>query len=95
MSTPSAVALERGQEVLGAVVLGALAAAPHHEGARAELGGEVHVGEHLAQAEAAHVAVVGGEGAVLEDGVGEGVGGDHLDHQAGLVGDLFSWSMIF
>src|SRR5699024_5299735 len=28
------------------------------------------------------------EGAILEDGVGEGVGGDHLDHQAGLRGDM-------
>ena len=82
------VALVGGEQVLGAVVLGALTAAPHHEGGGAELGGEVHVREHLAQAEAAHGAVVGGEGAVLEDGVGEGVGGDHLDHQAGLLGDL-------
>src|SRR5690606_2199160 len=47
-----------------------------------------HVREHLAQAEAPHGAVVGGEGAVLEDGVGEGVGRDHLDHEAGLLGDV-------
>src|SRR5699024_6222495 len=39
-------------------------------------------------AEAAHGAVVGGEGTVLEDGVGEGVGGDHLGHQTGLLGEF-------
>ncbi len=80
-----AVAVERGVDVLGAVVLGALAAAPHDEGLGAQLGGEVDVADHLAQAVAAHLAVVGGEGAVLEDRVAEGVGRDHLADDAGLV----------
>ena len=62
-----AVALERLADVLGGVVLGALAAAPHHERLRAELGAEVELAEDLAQREAAHVAVVRGEAAVLED----------------------------
>ena len=64
-----AVAVERGADVLGRVVLGALAAAPHDEGLGAELGGEVDVAQHLAQREAAHGAVVAGEAAVLEDRV--------------------------
>ena len=72
------VALVRGVEVLRGVVLGALAAAPHDERLRAQLGGEVDVAEDLAQAVPAHAAVVRGERAVLEDRVGEGVRGDHL-----------------
>ena len=40
-----AVALERLADVLRGVVLGALAAAPHDEGLRAELGGEVELAE--------------------------------------------------
>ena len=79
------VAVQGGVQVLGAVVLGPLAATPHHEGGGTHLGGEVDRGQHLAQAEAAYRAVVGGQPAVLEDRVGEGVGGDHLDHQSGLV----------
>ena len=70
-------------EVLGGVVLGALAPAPHDEGGGAQLGGQVHVAQDLAQAEAADGAVVVGQAPVLEDRVGEGVGGDHLDGQAG------------
>ena len=62
-----AVALERLADVLRGVVLGALAAAPHDERLRAELGGEVELAQHLAQREAAHGAVVRGEAAVLED----------------------------
>lgn len=82
------VALVRGVEVLGAVVLGALAAAPHDEGLGAERGREVDVAQDLAQRVAADAAVVGREAAVLEDGVAEEVGRDHLDGQAGLVGGL-------
>ena len=55
---PLLVALERGVDVLGAVVLAALSTAPHDEGRRAELGGEVDRVEDLAQAEAADRAVV-------------------------------------
>ena len=40
--------------------------------------------QHLAQREAAHAAVVGGEAAVLEDRVAEQVGGDHRDDEAGV-----------
>ena len=80
-----AVAVEGGPDVLGRVVLGALAAAPHHVGLGAQLGGQVEVAQHLAQREAAHVAVVAGEAAVLEHRVGEQVGGHHRDDQAGLV----------
>ena len=80
------VAVERGVQVLRPVVLAALAAAPHDEGLGAHLGGEVDGAQHLAQAEPAHAAVVGGEAAVLEDGVAEGVRRDHLDGEAGAVG---------
>ena len=79
-----AVALERRADVLGGVVLGALAAAPHDEGLGAELGGEVEVAQHLAQREAAHGAVVRGEAAVLEDRRAEQVGGDHRHDEAGV-----------
>src|SRR5690606_23523363 len=83
-----AVAVERGVDVLDAVVLAALAPAPHDEGRRTELGGEVDVAQHLAQAEAAHGAVVRGEAAVLEDRVAEGVRRHHLDDEPGVVGGL-------
>ena len=79
-----AVALERRADVLGRVVLGALAAAPHDEGLGAELGTEVELAEDLAQREAAHLTVVRREAAVLEDRCGEEVGGHHRDDQAGV-----------
>ncbi|HNJ66289.1 MAG TPA: flagella basal body P-ring formation protein FlgA, partial [Turneriella sp.] len=47
-----AVALEGGADVLRGVILGALAAAPHDERGRAQLGGQVDVAQHLAQREA-------------------------------------------
>ena len=50
-----------------------------------ERDGEVDVVGCLAEGEPAHVAVVVGEAAVAEDGVGEEVGGDHRDAEAGLV----------
>ncbi len=79
-----AVAVERGLDVLGAVVLGALAATPEDVGLSPQLGGQVEVAHHLAQRVATHAAVVAGEAAVLEHRVGEQVGGDHRDDQAGL-----------
>ena len=82
------VAVEGGVQVLGGVVLGALAPAPHDECGGAELGGQVHVAQDFAQAEAADGAVVVGQPAVLEDRVGEGVGGDHLDDDARRVRGL-------
>ena len=72
-----AVAREGGLDVLGAVVLAALPAAPQDEGLRAEFGGEIDVAQHLAQREAAHAAVVAGESAVLEDRLGEQVRRHH------------------
>ena len=78
-----AVAFQGAADVLGGVVFAAFAAAPHDEGLRTELGGEVDVAEDLAQGEAPHAAVVAGEAAVLEDGVAEEVGGDHRDDHAG------------
>ena len=76
------VAVEGRVEVLGGVVLSALTTTPHDKGLGAQLGGEIDVAQDLAQAEAADRAVVVGQAAVLEDRVGEGVGGDHLDGQA-------------
>ena len=80
-----AVAVERGPDVLGRVVLAALATAPQHERLRAELGGQLDVAQHLPQREPAHGAVVAGEATVLEHGVGEQVGGDHRDGHPGLA----------
>jgi hypothetical protein len=80
-----AVAVQRGLHVLGAVVLAPLAAAPHDEGLRAELGGQVEVAHDLAQGVAAHRPVVAGEAAVLEHRLGEQVGGDHRHDQAGVL----------
>ena len=74
-----AVAVERGVQILGAVVLAAFPATPHDEGLGAELSGQVDVAQHLAEREPADRAIVGGEAAVLEHRVGEQVGGDHLD----------------
>ena len=79
-----AVALEGGADVFGGVVLGAFTPAPHDEGLGAELGREVEVAQHLAQGEAAHLPVVGGESAVLEDGGREQVGRHHRDDEAGV-----------
>ena len=79
------VPVERGADVLGGTRLGALPAAPGDEDVRPELGGQVDVVERLAQGEAAYVAVVVGERAVPEDGVGDEVGGDHGHHQSGLL----------
>ncbi len=82
------VAGVRRDEVLRVVVLGALAAAPHDERGGAHLGGVVDAAQHLLQAVAAHGAVVRGECAVLEDRVAEGIGGDHLADEAGLLRGL-------
>jgi hypothetical protein len=79
------VAVQRGPHVLGRLVLGALAPAPQHVGAGAQLGREVDVADHLAQRVAAHVAVVAGERAVLEHRVGEQVRGRHRHDEPGLV----------
>ncbi len=74
--------------VLGGARLGALSAAPGDVRLGAQLGRQVDVADRLAQGVAAHVAVVGGEGAVLEDGVGEEVGGGHRHLHAGRVEGL-------
>ena len=72
-----AVPLEGLADVLRGVVLRTLAPAPHDKRLGAEGRCEVEVAEHLAQREAAHVAVVRGEAAVLEDGSREEVRRDH------------------
>ena len=77
-------AVERGADVLPAAMLGALAAAPHHERLGAEAGSKVDVAQHLGQRVAAYVAVVGGERALLEHRVAEQVGGHHLGAQPGV-----------
>ena len=80
-----AVAVERRPDVLGHVDLGALAAAPEHVGLGTELGGQVEVAHHLADGEAAHLAVVGGERSLLEHRVGEEVGRHHRHDHPGVV----------
>ena len=79
-----AVAVEGRADVLGAVVLRTLAAAPEDVGAGAQLGGEVEVADHLAQREPPDRAVVAGEPAVLEHRVREQVRGHHRHRHAGL-----------
>lgn len=80
------VALQRGTHVFRRVVLRALATTPHDERARTELCAQVELTEHLAQREAAHLAVVRGEAAVLEDRGAEQVRGDHR-HDETRVGE--------
>ena len=93
-----AQAVERGGDVLGGFVFGAVHAAPAHVGAGAEFRGAVDVAHDLAQGVAAHVAAVGGEAAVAEDGVAEEVGSDHGDGHAALFerpGEAFDDGVAF
>ena len=76
--------VQRDARVLRGAVLRALTTAPGDVDLGAQLGGEVDVAHHLAQREAADVAVVVGEAAGLEDGVAEEVGGRGRDHEAGV-----------
>ena len=80
------VAFHGCAKVLGGVVFCAFAAAPHDEGGGAEFSGEVDIAQDFAQAEASDGAVVVGQATVFEDGVAEGVGGDHFNDEAGIVG---------
>ena len=78
------VAIEGRADVLGRTRLGALAAAPADVRLGAEFGGQVEVAHHLADREAAYVAVVGRERTLLEDRVGEQVRGRGRDGEAGV-----------
>ena len=75
--------VERGAEVLGRVGLRTLASSPEHVRAGPQLGGEVDVAHDLADREAADVAVVAREGAVLEDRMREQVRREHRRHEPG------------
>ena len=77
--------VQRGPHILGRAGLRAVTAAPAHVDPGPELGREVEVAHHLGQGEAAHVPVVRGEPALLEDRVREQVRGRRRHHQAGLV----------
>ena len=79
-----AEALAGLERVLGGVALDALAAAPEDVHLRPELDAEVDGVHRLLQGVGAHPRVVGGEGAVLESGVAEEVGGGHGDHDPGV-----------
>ena len=76
--------VQRDAGVLRGAVLRTLATAPRDVHLGAELGGQVDVAHHLAQREAADVAVVVGEAAGLEDRVAEEVGRRGGDHEAGV-----------
>jgi hypothetical protein len=82
------ITVEDGIQVLGGIILGPLASAPHDESGGAQLGGQIDIAQDLAQPEPADGAVVVGQPPVLENRVGEGVGGDHLDGQTGGVDGL-------
>ena len=79
------VAVEGQPDVLGRLGLHALAAAPEHEDLRAELGAELGRLARLLDREPAHRGVVGGEGALLEDGPPEEVRRHHGNVHAGRV----------
>lgn len=80
--------VEGQADVLRPAGLGPLAAAPRHEGARAQLDGEVDVAQRLAERVTAYATVVGGEPAVLEDGMGEEVRGHHGHDESAAVDRL-------
>jgi hypothetical protein len=80
-----AIAVERVARVGRRAGLRALAAAPEDVDLGAQLGSEVDPAHRLADRGPAHRAVVGGERAVLEGGMGEEVGGGHPDTQPRLV----------
>ena len=69
--------LGRLDRILAGVHLDALASAPEDENLRAQLGRHVDGPHHLLRRVQAHGRVGAGEGAVLEDGMIEGVGGGH------------------
>jgi hypothetical protein len=65
--------------ILRRVHLGAFPAAPEHVDVGAQLHAQVHRAHRLLQGVRADLGVIRGEGAVLEDGVAEEVGGGHRD----------------
>ena len=75
------VAVERGADILRCSRFGALAPSPEDHDPGAQLGGEIEVGQNLAECEAAHITVIGREGTVAKDRVREQIGGHHGDHQ--------------
>jgi hypothetical protein len=74
-----AVALDRLPRVATGVGLGPFPPSPHHEYPGAQLDPEVDRAHGLLDREGAHLRVVGGEAAVLEDGMREQVRGGHRD----------------
>ena len=80
-----AVALEGILRLLGGGSLHALTATPEDVRRRAELGGHVEIAHRLSERVAAYIAIVGGEGTVLEERMPEEVGGGHRADDAGLV----------
>ena len=75
---------ECSSHVLACARLRAFPPAPAHVDAGPQLGRQVDVAHHLRQREPADVAVVGGEGTLLEDRVAEQVGRGRGDDQAGV-----------
>ena len=76
------VAIEGQPDILGRLGLHALAAAPQHEHLGTELRAQLGRLTGLLDREPAYPRVVGGEGALLEDGAPEEVRGDHGDVHA-------------
>ncbi len=71
------IAVKGRTYVLGGIALDAFASTPHHVDAGAQLNTKVDGVKGLGYGVAANGGIVGGEGAVLEDGMGEEVGGGH------------------
>src|SRR5690606_33916275 len=77
--------LDRVHRVAGRIDFRAFPAAPEDEDLAAQLVAQVDGFDGLAQGVAAHLGHVAGEGAVLENGVGEKVDGAHDKLQARVV----------
>ena len=80
-----AEALDRLDRVLRRVDFGALASAPEHVGARAQLHAQIHRAHRLLHGVGADAGVVRRERAVLEHRIGEQVGRRHRHRHAGGV----------
>src|ERR1019366_7960983 len=76
------------------VGLDTFAATPEDEDFRAQLGSEVHGTQSLLQGVGAHLGIVGGKGAVAEDGMKKQVHGCHGDDDSALLAGFFELATI-
>ena len=79
----------QSRAIFAGVGLRALAPAPEDVDACSQFRAQVHGAHGLLHGVGAHLRIVGGEGAVLEDGIGEEVGGRHRHLHAVVAQRLF------